>query len=334
MMEAVVLHSPGDPGVLRTMRVPVPRPADGEVLVRVHAVAVSSPDLSIRAGAVPAPLPLLLGSDASGEVVLVGPGVTDWSPSDRVVAVGDTLGRTRSGGYADYLTVSANELHSIPGNVSFLSCASISGTFSTAWSALFRDGRLGMNEEVVIIGAAHPMGIAAVQICGWKGSKVIAVSNGRHARRLGALGAIRVISDSAPDLADRVAAVLDGQGASVVLDLTGSTLPASVQMLNRHGRIVLTGGGDPQLLDVHLLVDRQARVVGASNRIESVDVHHILKLLSEGTFLPVIDSVYPLSKASEAHNRAESNQSFGAVLLVPDRLYGSREEISQLFEEG
>jgi NADPH:quinone reductase-like Zn-dependent oxidoreductase len=232
------------------------------------------------------------------------------------------------------MVVSAAELHSIPDNVSFISSASVGRTFSTAWTALFQDGRLGMNERVVVIGAAHPIGIAAVQICRWKGSSIVAVSDGRHAQRLAALGANRVVSLSAPDLADHVRAGLDGQGATVVVNVTGSALPASMQMLDRNGRLVLTGSGPPQLLDVHQLVEQRAHIIGSTAHIDAVDIHHVLKLLSEATFLPVIDSIYPLSKAGEAHRRAESELTFGAVLLVPDHLYRSAEELTEPLEEG
>jgi NADPH2:quinone reductase len=327
------MHTLGDPGVLSTAHVPVPRPGQGQVLVRVHAAPISLQDLSIRSGENRAALPLVPGSDAAGDVVLVGPGVTEWSRGDRVIVVGDPPGRPQPGAYADYLSASAADLALIPDNVSFLSSASVVRTFSTAWSALLQDGRLGMNERVVVVGAADPIGIAVVQICRWKGSKVIAVSNGRHAPRLGALGATRVISESAPDLSAHVATALEERGATVVINLTGSQLPASAEMLDQNGRLVLTKGDTPQLLDVQLLVDRQAQVIGSAARIDTADVNHILKLLSEATFLPVIDSIYPLSQAVDAHRRAASEQTFGAVILVPDHLHRSDEEITQLRKE-
>jgi len=332
-MNAVVMHSPGDPGVLHVVRLPVPRPGPDQVLVRVHAAAVSTLDLSIRSGTATVDLPLLPGSDGAGEVILVGPGVTEWSPGDRVVAISGTMGRTRSGGYADYVVVPAAELHAIPDNVSFISSTSVGRAFSTAWTAIFHNGRLGMNERVVVVGAADAIGIAAVQICRWKGSRVIAVSHGRHAQRLAALGATRVVSRSAPDLAEHVKAGFGGQGAAVVVQVVDSALGPSVEMLDQNGRLVLTSGGRPQLLDVRQVVNKQAHLIGSTAHIDAVDIHQVLKLLSEATFLPVIDSIYPLSKVGEAHRRAESEMTFGAVLLVPDHLYRSAEERTQLLEE-
>ena len=105
-------------------------------------------------------------------------------------------------------------------------------------------------------------------------------------------------------------------------------------MLDRNGRLVLTGGGDPQMLDVHPLIERRAHLIGSAPRIDAVDLHQVLELLGEATFLPVIDSIYPLSKIAEAHRRAASQLTFGAVLLVPDQLYTSAEKVTQLGEEG
>ena len=331
-MNAVVMRTPGDPDVLRATRVPVPRPGEDQVLLRVHAAAVAQP--VIRSGKTPAVIPTLPGSEASGEVILVGRGVTRWSRGHRVVAVGDSISRNQPGTYADYLMVSSKDLHAIPDNVSFLGAVSVGRAFATAWSALIEDGRLGMNERAVVIGAAHPIGIAAVQICRWRDSPVIAVANGRHAPRLGALGATRTISRSAPDLAGHVIAGLGARPANVVLNVTGEKLSESLQMLHRHGRLVLTSGGHPQPLDLNLLVDRNAHVMGSSARVDEADISHILKLLSEGTFIPVIDSIFPLSQAARAHQRTESPGVFGAVLLIPDHLYQSTEKITQLREEG
>jgi len=333
-MTAVVLRTPDHPGILRISRAPVPRPGEDQVLLRVHAAAVTRPDILIRSSKSPPVIPILPGLDASGEVILVGREVTEWSRGDRVVAVGDSIGRTQPGAYADYLVVSSKDLHAIPANVSFLGAVSVGRTFATAWSALVEDGRLGMNERAVVIGAAHPIGIAAVQICRWRDSPVIAVANGRHAPRLGALGATRTISQSAPDVAGHVIAGLGARTAAVVLNVTGELLSESLHMLDRHGRLVLTSGGDRQPLDLQLLVDRQAQVMGSSARVDKTDISHILKLLSEGTFLPVIDSIFPLSQATRAHQRTESPQVFGAVLLVPDHLYRSTEKITQLRKEG
>ncbi len=318
---------------MQVIGVPIPRPGPGEVLVRVHAATVSPLDIGMRSGANTVDLPFPVGSDVAGDVVLVGPGVTECSPGDRVLALVDALGRPRPGGCADYVVVPAADLHPIPDRVSFISSASVGRAFSRAWTGLIRDGRLAMNERVVVVGAADLVGIAAVQICRWKEGSVIAVSNGRHAKRLQALGATRVISQSAPNLPDHVRVGLGKRNASLVVNVRGMALPDSLEMLDVHGRLVVMGGATPQMLDVRRLVESQAQVIGSVGNTDAADVHHIHKLLGEAVFLPVIDSIYPLSEAVPAYQRAESEEAFGAVVLVPDYLFRSREQVTEILEE-
>lgn len=333
VMQAVVVEAPGATEQMRVTGVPVPRPGPGEVLVRVHAGTVSPVDIGIQSGTITVELPFLIGSDVAGDVVIVGPGVTECSPGDRVLALSATMGRTRPGGCADYVVVPATDLHPIPDGVSFVGSVSVGRTFSRAWTGLIRDGRLGMNERVVVVGAADPIGIASIQICRWKKSRVIAVSNGRHAKRLQALGATRVISQSAPNLPDHVRVGLGKQDASLVVDVLGTALPASLEMLGVHGRLVVMGGFSPQLLDVRRLVESRAQIMGSIDQTDTSDVHQIHKLLGEAVFFPVIDSIYPLSQAIRAHRRAISEAAFGAVVLVPDYLFGSGEQVTELLEE-
>jgi NADPH:quinone reductase-like Zn-dependent oxidoreductase len=264
----------------------------------------------------------------------VGPGVTEWSRGDRVVSAGSSVGRTHPGACADYLAVPSVDLHPIPENVSFIGAVSIIGTFAAAWSALFYHGQLGVQERVVVVGAADPLGIAAVQICRWKECRVIAVADGRHAPRLGALGTTRVVSQSAPDLAGHVIAGLNAEPATIVVNVTGALLPDSLRMLGSNGRLIILNGSDTPPLDLQLLVSQQIRVIGSSAPVDAVDVHHILKLLSEGTFIPVIDSIFVFTQAAQAHRRAESPDTFGAVLLIPDHLHESAEKITKFDEEG
>ena len=319
------MHSPGNAEELRVTAVPVPRPGPNQVLVRIQAASVGPIDIGIRSGSIPAGLPFVIGSDVAGDVVLVGAGVTDCSRGDRVLVLSDSMGRTRPGGCADYVVVPSAELHPIPENVSYVSSAAVGRPFSTAWTALFRDGRMAINQRAAIVGAADPVGIAAIQICSWKENLVIAVSNGRHAKRLQAIGATRVVSQSAPNLPDHVKAGLGHRGASLVVNVLGEAVAASLEMLDVQGRLVVTTGGVPQKLDTHRLVELQAQIVGSAGGTDATDVRHIHKLLSDATFLPVIDTIYPLSQAGQAHRRAESEDTFGAVLLIPDHLYRSAE---------
>jgi NADPH:quinone reductase-like Zn-dependent oxidoreductase len=322
-MKAVVVNSPDGAGELRIASVPVPRPQANHALVRVRAASVGRVDIGIRSGPSVAEFPVVIGLEAAGDVVMVGSGVTECSPGDRVLVLSSSMGRTRPGGCADYVVVPAAELHAIPDNVSYAASVSVGRPFSTAWTALFREGALSSSHRVAIVGAADPVGIAALQICRWKGNPVVAISSGRHAQRLQAIGATRVVSQSAPNLPDHVKAGLGGQGASLVVNTLGEALAASQDMLDIEGRLIFTTGGAAQLLDTRRLVELRARVIGSADGSDASDVRHIHKLLGEATFLPVIDSIFPMTQANEAHRRARSETVFGAVLLVPDDMFES-----------
>jgi NADPH:quinone reductase-like Zn-dependent oxidoreductase len=192
--------------------------------------------------------------------------------------------------------------------------------FATAWEALLHDGRLGMGERVVVIGQSNPAGPAAVQIGRWRQSRVVVVADGHQAPRLRALGADRVISRSAPNLPDHVQAGLGGEKATVVVDVAGAPLQPSLRMLGANGRLVLTAAVESQQVEVDLLIDHRIVIAGSRARFDSVELQHILKLVGDGTFVPVIDSIHPFSQVARAGLRLESVDRIGSVLLVPDDL--------------
>ncbi len=330
------MHRTGGPKVLRPQRVDRPVPGPGEVLLEVRAVSVSHTDLLIREGTVPAgPLPHIPGGEAAG---LVRDTRSDrFSVGDHVLASSDRLGRDRSGTYADFLTASAGDLYPMPAGVSFVAAAAVGRPFSSAWRALLVDGGLGASrffgarERVLISAASSGVGSAAVQIARWRGATVVAISSGNKATRLMSLGAHRVISRSAPDLGDRVVTAFGGSRASLILDLVGKdTLRESVAMLEPHGRIVCVGtlSGKLAELDAQALISKEVTIVGSAGAIEAEVMTEILRLVAEGTFHPVIDSILPLSAAASAHQRLGDMATFGRIVLVPDQVYESgREEL-------
>ena len=109
------------------------------------------------------------------------------------------------------------------------------------------------------------------------------------------------------------------------MNVLGEVLDASLEMLDARGRLVVIRGGAPQRLNTRRMVALQAHVIGSAPAADADAVSQILKLVGESTFFPVIDSIYPLSQASQAHRQAESGSGFGAVLLIPDHLYRSAE---------
>jgi NADPH:quinone reductase-like Zn-dependent oxidoreductase len=322
-MMAVVLHEKGGARVLRYQKVPRPKPAADEVLVRVHATSVNHTDIFHRGGRfiIQKDLPHILGMDMAGEIAELGGGVEGWRVGDRVLATFEALGRERDGGYAEYTTVPASQLHRIPEELDHVAAASIGLAFTTAWIALLYVGRLGEGERVVIHAASSGVGMSALQIARWRGAQVIAISEAGKALRLRSLGADHVVDRRTADLVGQVMDKTGGRGATLVLELVGrGTLKSSLEMLAPEGRIVCAGtlSGDLGELNVMDLMLKRASVHGCAGVIRPQDFDTILRLFAEGTFRPIIDSVLPLREAATAHERIEARQTVGKVVLVPE----------------
>ena len=174
------VHEFGPPNVMRFERVPRPNPGPGEVLVKVEAAGVGPWDGWIRAGksALPQPLPLTLGSDLSGEIVAVGPGVSDLRVGDQVYGVTNPR---FVGAYAEYALASAAMVSRKPTSLTYIEAASVPVIAVTAWQALFDQAQLKAGQTVVIHGAAGNVGAYAVQLARRAGVRTIATAgHGRY----------------------------------------------------------------------------------------------------------------------------------------------------------
>src|SRR3954452_2246936 len=172
-MKAVCVHEFGGPEVLTYEEMPTPSPAEGEVLVRVHAAGVNPPDWYRRGGdatipapmrPAPPPLPLLLGSDISGTVVALGAGVTEWQEGDEVFGLVRFPSVDDPGpGYAEDATAPANHLARKPSTVDHVQAAAVPMAGLTAYQFLFDHIGLAWDSKVLVIGAAGGVGHFAVQ---------------------------------------------------------------------------------------------------------------------------------------------------------------------------
>lgn len=321
-MQAVVMHEPGGPEVLQYETVPTPYPGPGEVLLRVHATTVNHADLHHRSGrfVIEKPLPHILGLDVSGEIAMLGQGVEGWSVGDRVVATFEALGRERDGSYAEFTTVPASRLYRIPDDLDSVAAAAIGLAFTTAWIAMVDNGGLTNRDRVLVNAASSGVGTSALQIARWKGARTVALTDARKARRLQNLGADQVIDRRSPDLLEQVLEATGGKGPTLILDqVSGPTLQQTIRMLAPGGRVVCVGtlGGDRAEIDVMDLIGKNASVRGASGTIRREDMDTILRLFANGTFQPVIDSIWALRSAPYAHDLIESQEAFGKVVLIP-----------------
>src|SRR5258707_11397043 len=160
-MKAILVREFGGPEVLKLEEIPTPKPASGQVLVRIHAAGVNPYDPYMRAGtyAIKPPLPYTPGSDAAGTVEAVGPGVIKVKPGDRVYTA-----RTLTGAYAEYALALEEQVQPLPDNISFEQGAGVWVPYGTAFHAIHHFAKARSAENVLVHGASGGVGTASVQM--------------------------------------------------------------------------------------------------------------------------------------------------------------------------
>lgn len=325
LMRAVAINKNGKPKVLKYVDFRTPLPTDGEVLVKIHATSVNPNDLLYRSGRfiIRKPMPHILGSDLAGEIVELGEGVKEWTIGDRVTATFETLGRERNGTYAEYCAVPADDLIKLPDDVDYQTAVSAGASFITAWVALVTNGKIKKADRVVIHSASSSIGTAAVQIAKSKGATVIAISKSDHASQLREIGATIVLDEAGIDIVRQVKVATDEQGATLILNLSDKDiLQQSIDMLESKGRLVIasapkTTDAKFNVMDVFL---KNISILGSYDVIKPKDFEVILKGFGSGKYQTVIDEVFPLRQARQAHEKVERKATFGKVILVPDAI--------------
>ena len=231
-MKAVRVHSFGPPEVISVEDVSKPEPADGEIVVQVKAAGVGPWDALIRSGksALPQPLPLTLGSDLSGEVHSIGPGVEGPKIGDEVFGV---TNERFTGACAEYAVAKATMIAHKPKTLNHTHAASVPVVAVTAWQMVFELARLSSGQSVLIHGGAGNVGGYLVQLAKRAGTVVITTASAKdtsYARSLGAYGVIDYRTRRFEEQVKEVDAVLDTVG--------GDTLDRSYGVLKRGGIIV------------------------------------------------------------------------------------------------
>jgi len=322
MMKAILFDQPGGPDVLRFGEAPDPKPAAGELLVRVRATAANRADLLQRRGAYPPPADAspILGLELAGEV-LSGAGA--WRPGDRVMAV------VTGGGYAELAAVPAGMAIRIPDRLSFEEAAAIPEAFLTAFLNLFTFGRLEGGDSVLIHAGASGVGTAAIQLARAAGARVlITAGSDEKLARCRELGAEVTLHYKRESFRERVAEATAGRGVNLILDFVGAPYwDDNLASLAIDGRLASIGmlGGSRGQIDIGPILAKRLTIVGAALRrvplpqktaLAEAFAAFALPRFESGELRPVVDSVYPLPQAAEAHRYMESNRNIGKIVLV------------------
>lgn len=325
-MRAAVITQPGGPEVLQVQEVEEPQPGPDEILVDVKASALNRADLLQRGGRYPGPADVradIPGLEMAGVVAAVGGRVTGLTPGDRVFAL---LG---GGGYAQRAVIHQAMAVSIPERLDFQQAASMPEVFFTAYDALFNWCRLSMGERALIHAAGSGVGVAAIQLAREAGAVTFGTaSSAEKLRRAAELGLDVGINYRDEDFADVVRQKTGGRGVDVVLDVIGAPYwDRNIASMALKGRMVLVGtmGGGQIETNVGALMPKRLSVFGTVLRMRSLGEkivlteqfrRHVLPLIESGKVRPVIDRVFPLEQAADAHRYMETNANFGKIVLA------------------
>jgi len=342
-MKAIIFYKRGGPEQLRYEDVPEPVIGPDEILVHVRACALNHLDIYTRQGAqaVKAPLPHILGLEATGDVAAVGEAVSGVQVGDRVglhpfITCGaceycrsghenlclnrKILGVNVHGGYAEYVKAPAVNAIPIPDHISYEEAAAMPVAFGTAWHMLVDRARLQAGETVLILAAGSGVGTAAIQVAKHLGARVIATaSTDEKLARARELGADETINYSSGKFSHAVRKLTDGRGVDVVFEHVGpDTWQESVASLAPNGRLVTCGAttGRWGQTDLWSLFGKQLSLLGSFGATHK-DHREVIGLLAAGVLKPVIDRCLPLWEAARAHELLESRQVFGKLILNP-----------------
>ena len=323
-MQAVEAPEPGGPEALTLVERPVPRPGPGEVLIEVAAAGVNRPDILQRKGfyAPPPGAPAILGLEVAGTIVAAGTGL-DELVGERVCAL------VAGGGYAEYCVAPAGTCLPMPEVLTMAEAAAMPETLFTVWVNLFERGFAADGDAVLVHGGTSGIGTMAIALGKLFGLTVI-VTCGTDEKCAAAveLGAAAAINYATQDFVAEAKRLTGGSGVAVVLDMVGGDyLPRNLAALadeGRHVSIAFQRGANAELA-IPQVMQRRLTLTGSTLRPRTVEfktmvadeiARTVWPYAEGGRLKPVIDRVFPLAEAADAHRRMEAGDHVGKIVLA------------------
>ena len=340
-MKAAVIHKHGGLDCVKVEEVTEPKAGEGEVVLEVRSAALNHLDIWICKGrpGLQIEMPHVIGSDASGVVVEVGPGTHGVSMGDEVilnpglscgccescyrgehsecVSFG-IVGMSRPGTFAERLAVPFYNVYSKPAHLNFDEAASLALAYQTAWRMLMTRVCLKAGETVLIHGVGGGVALAGLQLAKLTGAEVIVTSSSdEKLSKAKAIGADHTINYKVDNVAKSVKDITQGRGVDIVFDTVGAdTWSVNFSAVRRGGKIVLCGvtTGAEAKTNLRALYWNQLTILG-STMGSNEDVRQMLKAVTKARLKPVIDSVTPLENTRDAMGRMEAAEHFGKIVL-------------------
>jgi len=320
-MKAIRVHEFGGPEQLKLDEIPTPKPAAGQVLVKVHAAGVNPYDTYMRAGTYPVKpsLPYTPGSDAAGVIESVGDGVKKVKSGDRVYTA-----RTLSGAYAEFALALESQVHPLPANISFAQGSGIYVPYGTAYFALHNSAEARASETVLIHGASGGVGTAAIQLARSMGLTVFGTAG--TAKGLALVrkeGAHQAFDHTKPGYTDEIMKATGGRGVDVVLEMLANVnLSADMKLLATDGRVIVIGNRGEVTINARDIMGKRGSIRAFTLWVvtdsEAADIFAGLNAgLESGTLRPVVGKELPLKDAAQAHIDIMPPGSHGKIALIP-----------------
>jgi NADPH:quinone reductase-like Zn-dependent oxidoreductase len=310
-MKAVRFHEFGGPEVLRYEDVDRPRPAAGQVLIRVAATSFNPVDAAIRSGFLqqvfPVALPHTPGIDVAGTLAEIGEGVAGWSVGEAVVGF---LPMTEDGASAEFVLAPAELLTGAPTSIPLGDAAALPSASLSAWQALFEQADLKAGQRVLVNGAGGGVGGYALQLAKQAGATVIATASPRSRDAVEALGADRIVDYTATAVTEAIS-----EPVEVVLNLVNapeSDLAGLTDLVSDGGVLVSTTSpvrDDP---------GRDVRSVRLFVRSDAGQLATIVERVDSGELRVDVSERFPLSEIARVHELGEAGKFRGKVILTPD----------------
>ncbi|TXK23594.1 NAD(P)-dependent alcohol dehydrogenase [Pontibacter qinzhouensis] len=312
-MKAIFYEKNGGAEVLQYGDRPQPEVKKGQLLVRVHAASVNPVDWKLRENKLLSPVTALSGGvvpgrDLAGDVVETGEGVTRFKTGDKVFGMLDSID---GGAYAEFALIPEAVAEFIPDNISYLEAAAVPLVSPTALQALRDKGELTQGEHVLVNGASSAVGLFAVQLAKLLGAtEVTGVCSTAHVDLVKEVGADRVIDYKKEDFTE------EKNRYDLIFDAVAkSTFASSKGSLRENGRFVTTVPSPKDILGFATSVfsDKKAKSLLVADK--GPDLFLIGEWLQAGKLKVIIDKVYPLQEAAEAHRYSEQGEASGKIVL-------------------
>ncbi len=318
-MKAIVVQANKS---LEWQTAPDPQPRAHEALIEIHYTALNRADLSQREGKYPPPPgeSEILGLELSGVIRSLPESTNGWKVGDEVCAL------LSGGGYAELAAVPVEMLMPVPKNWTLQEAAALPEVFFTAFLNLFLEACLQRNEKVLIHGGASGVGTAAIQVARETSCEIFTtVGSEDKAAFCKTLGAHHVINYKEKDFAEVIKET--AKGVDVILDMVGASyFERNIDVLNTNGRLVFiaTMGGTTTELDIRKLMAKRLMLKGSTLRargliekvaIKKAFIEKFWNALEQQRIKAIIDSVFPIQNAAEAHTKMQANENIGKILL-------------------